>query len=102
MIHVIAAIEIEPGKRAEFLKIFNANVPNVRAEEGCIEYGAAVDVMTDIAVQVPMREHVVTVVEKWASLAHLKAHLVAPHMTAYREKVKGMVKGASLQVLEPA
>ena len=102
MIHVIASIEIAEGKRDEFLKAFYANVPNVRAEEGCLAYGPTVDVPTGIAVQVPVRDHMVTVVEQWESLDHLKAHLVAPHMAAYREQVKDFVKGASLQVLEPA
>ena len=43
-----------------------------------------------------------TVVEKWESLDALNAHLVAPHMLSYREKVKVLVKGVSIQVLEPA
>ncbi len=101
MIHVIATIEIEPGKRSDFIKIFNSNVPHVKAENGCIEYGPAIDLQTDIAVQVPMRENVVTIVEKWESLNHLMAHIKAPHMTTYREKVKNIVKGASLQILQP-
>jgi quinol monooxygenase YgiN len=45
---------------------------------------------------------VVTVVEKWRDLPALEAHLVAPHMTPYRAKVKPIVIGTTLQVLEPA
>ena len=37
MIHVIAVITAKPGKRAQILEAFRANVPNVRAENGCIE-----------------------------------------------------------------
>src|SRR6266496_2877959 len=44
MIHVIAIITAKPGQRAAVLEHFRANVPAVRAEAGCIEYGAAVDV----------------------------------------------------------
>jgi len=102
MIHVIAAIEIEAGKRAEFLQAFNDNDPSVLEEDGCLAYGPTVDLKTDIAVQVPYRENVVTIVEQWESLDHLFAHLKAPHMATYREKVKDIVKGASLQILEPA
>ena len=47
MIHVIAVITAKPGKREEILAHFNANVPGVRAEAGCIEYGAAVDGVLD-------------------------------------------------------
>ena len=42
-VHVIAVIQAKPGRRAEVLEAFNANVPAVHAEDGCIEYGAAVD-----------------------------------------------------------
>ena len=34
MIHVIAVITAKPGKRAEILAAFRANVPAVRAEHG--------------------------------------------------------------------
>ena len=43
MIHVVAVITAEPGKREEVLAAFRANVPAVRAEKGCIEYGAALE-----------------------------------------------------------
>ena len=102
MIHVLATIDLQPGKRAEFLTHFAWVTPQVRAETGCIEYGAAVDIPTSIPVQPAVRPDVVVVVEKWESLAHLHAHLAAPHMGEYRQRVTGMVKGVSLQVLEPA
>jgi quinol monooxygenase YgiN len=101
MIFVIATVEVKPGKREAFLAEFRKNVPNVRAEKGCIEYGPTADVKTDIKAQIPLREHVVTVVEKWESLQALQAHLVAPHMGTYRERVKDYVVGVTLQILEP-
>ena len=101
MIFVIATIEVKPGKREAFLAEFNRNVPNVRAERGCLEYGPTVDAKTDIKAQIPLRENVVTIVEKWESLQALHAHLVAPHMAAYRERVKDYVAGTTLQILEP-
>ncbi len=42
-VHVIAIVTAKAGKRAELLQAFQANVPNVHAEEGCIEYVATVD-----------------------------------------------------------
>ena len=48
-----------------------------------------------------MRPDVVTIVEKWSGLEQLNAHLVAPHMKAYRERVKPFVVRTTLQVLEP-
>lgn len=102
MIHVIATVEVVPGQRGEFLAAFRANVPNVLAEDGCLEYGPAVDLATDIGAQIPPRDHVVTIVEKWRDLAALKAHLSAPHMMTYRAKVKDLVTGVTLQILDPA
>lgn len=102
MIHVIATIEIAAGKREAFLAEFHRIVPPVRAEAGCIEYGPTIDVPTDFPAQIPLRENTVTVVEKWESLAALRAHTVAPHMLEYRGRVKDLVAGVKLQVLQPA
>jgi quinol monooxygenase YgiN len=102
MLHVIATIELKPGCRAAFLEEFHKLVPLVKAEAGCLEYGPAVDVPTGLAVQPPVRENVVTVIEKWADLPALQAHLAAPHMAAYREKVKDFLNGLSLHVMQSA
>lgn len=102
MIHVIATIECRSGQREAFLNEFRKLVPEVLAEDGCLEYGAGVDVPTEIKAQDPERLDVVTVVEKWASVEHLKRHLVAPHMETYRAKVKDLVVSTTLIVLSPA
>lgn len=102
MIYVIATIELVPGKRADFIREFNANVPHVLAEDGCIEYAPTIDLQTSIAAQGEARENVVTVVEKWEDTEALEAHLIAPHMLTYRGRVKDMVQNVVLQVLEPA
>jgi quinol monooxygenase YgiN len=101
MINVIASIQVKPECLDEFIKIFKANVPAVLAEDGCIRYAPTVDVDTGLPPQGGVREGVVTVVEAWESLDHLKAHLVAPHMKAYKEKTKDMTTGVSLMVTEP-
>ena len=102
MIHVIATIEVNTGKRAAFLEEFHRVMPAVHAEHGCIEYGPTIDVQTAIPAQGQARENVVTVVEKWSDLAALEAHLKAPHMLEYRGRVKDYVAGIKLQVLQPA
>jgi quinol monooxygenase YgiN len=100
MIHVIATIEVAPGRRvvAEFHRL----VPLVRAEAGCLEYSPSVDVPSGLASQVPLRDNVVTVVEQWESLDALRAHTAAPHMLEYRSRVKDLVVRVQLQILEPA
>jgi len=101
MINVIASIRIKEGKVSDFLAIFKANVPNVREEKGCIEYFPAVDVDAGLPPQT-LDGNMVTIIEKWEDLEALKVHLVAPHMLAYREKVKDMVVDLSLRVLQEA
>jgi quinol monooxygenase YgiN len=101
MINVIASIQVKPGQVEPFLKIFKANVPAVLAEAGCIRYAPTLDVDTGLPPQGGVRPNVVTVVEAWESLDHLKAHLVAPHMKAYKEATKDMTTGVSLMVTEP-
>ena len=102
MIHVIATIEIAPGKRDEYLELFAQLVPKVRAEQGCLAFGPAVDVDSGISVQIPLRDDVVTVVEQWSDLDALKAHISAPHMDEYKENVRDIVVGLDIQVLTPA
>jgi quinol monooxygenase YgiN len=102
MIHVIATIDVVPEKRDAFLAEFRRIVPLVRAESGCMEYGPAIDVASGNAAQIPLRDNVVTVVEKWASVEALRAHAAAPHMAEYRVRVKDLVAGVKLQVLQPA
>ena len=89
MVHVLATIELQSGVRTRFLGEFQQIVPTVRAEDGCLEYGATVDVFTGLVAQLPLRDDVVVVVEKWRDLPSLEAHLGAPHMTAYRVAGQG-------------
>jgi quinol monooxygenase YgiN len=101
MIHVLASIELVPGHRDDFLAEFAKVAVLVRQEVGCLEYGAAIDAVTDLTQQQKLGDHVVLIVEKWESLAALKDHLVAPHMSDYRVRIKPFVQGVRLQVLDP-
>ena len=102
MIIVLATIELNAGKRADFLTEFRKIIPQVRAENGCHEYFPAIDIASGLAVQGPARDDIVVVVEKWESVAALEAHLITPHMMEYRPKVKDFVKKVFLQILSPA
>ena len=99
MINVVATISLKPGTRAEFLKIFNANVPAVLAEDGCVEYVPTVDVDSGLEAQRKDEDSVV-VIEKWETLAALHAHLEAPHMLEFRRNAGEMMEGVSLKVLQ--
>ncbi len=102
MIHVIANIEAHPGQRDALIAEFHGILAEVRAEAGCLAYGPAVDHATDIGGQAPVRPNTVVIVEQWESVPHLKAHLDAPHMHAFRARAKDLIAGISLQILGPA
>jgi quinol monooxygenase YgiN len=102
MIHVIAVITTKPGKREEVLRHFRANVPAVRAEQGCIEYGAAVDADPALPVQAKWGADTFLVIEKWESMDALKAHAAAPHMKEYAGKTKDLIAERRIHILQPA
>lgn len=103
MISVIATIEVEPGTREQLLAEFAKIVDAVRAEEGCLMYIPSVDVDAGFEQHDSgPRENVVVVVEQWESVEALRAHLAAPHMVQYRERVGSIVRSIDLQVLRPA
>ena len=102
MIYVLATIELVEGKRDEFLQHFRQLVPLVLAEEGCLAYQPTIDIETTISAQGEARANVVTVVEQWESVEALEAHLMAPHMLAFRGQVQGLTAGTTLQITEPA
>ena len=102
MIHVIAVITTKPGNRETVLQAFRANVPAVRAEKGCIEYGAAADAENALAFQTRYGPDTFVVIEKWESMDALKAHAAAPHMAAYAAKTRDMIASRAIHILSPA
>ena len=102
MIHVIAVITAKPGMRDQILAAFRANVPAVRAEKGCIEYGAAVDAENALAFQTKWGSDTFLVIEKWENMDALKAHAAAPHMAAYGAKTKEWIASRVIHILSPA
>src|SRR5436189_6102895 len=102
MIHVIAVITARPGKREAILQAFRANVPAVRAEKGCIEYGAAIDAGNALPVQKEYGEDTFLAIEKWESMDALKAHAATPHMAAYGAKTRDLIASRAIHILSPA
>ncbi len=102
IVHVIATVRTKEGKRADFIEAFKKLVPLVLAEEGCIEYGPTVDVQTVIPIQGPARENHVIIIEKWASIEALYAHLKAPHMAEWGKISSEFAEEVTLQVMNTA
>jgi quinol monooxygenase YgiN len=102
MIHVVAIIAAKSGQREKILEAFRANIPAVRAEDGCIEYGPAIDAEGLGSFQTKFGPDTFVVIEKWRDAAALKAHAASPHMAEYAAKVKDLIAGRTVHVLSPA
>jgi quinol monooxygenase YgiN len=102
VVHVLAMITAKPGQRDAVLAAFRANVPNVLAEAGCIEYGAAADAEGMGGIQTPLGPDSFVVIEKWESGEALAAHAAAPHMKEYGAKTKELLERRVIHVLSPA
>ena len=102
MIHVVAVITAKPGQREAILQHFRANVPAVRAEEGCLEYSPVIDAGNALSFQAKAGPDTVLVIEKWESMDALAAHAVAPHMKAFAAKIRDMIASRTVHILSPA
>jgi quinol monooxygenase YgiN len=102
MIHVIAIITAKPGLREQILEAFRTNMPAVHAEQGCIEYGPAIDAEGIGPFQTKFGPDTFLVIEKWESAEALKAHAASPHMAAYGAKTRDLIASRVIHVLSPA
>lgn len=101
VIHVIAEIVTKPGQRDAVLAAFREIAPAVQQEPGCLEYGAALEIPAGLPVQPPVRDNVIVVVEKWASLELLHQHLQAAPLQSFFEKTQGVIESLTVRVLNP-
>lgn len=102
MVHVLAVITTKPGQRDAVLQLFRANVPKVLAEQGCIEYAAAIDMQGGPPSQTLYGPDTFVVIEKWSDFDALKAHSVAPHMVDYSKSTKDLLANRAIHILSPA
>ncbi|CAN5353068.1 hypothetical protein BH09PSE6_BH09PSE6_21330 [soil metagenome] len=102
MIYLLAIIVAKPGMRDAILAAFQANAPTVRAEPGCIEYTAVVDMADAPTFQVPVGPDTFIVVEKWAGKQALEAHAAAPHMASYSATTRPWIESRTLHILSAA
>jgi len=102
MINVIAVITAKPGQRDAVLAAFRENIPAVLAEDGCIEYGPAVDADGFGSFQTKFGDDTFVVIEKWRDAAALAAHAKAPHMASYAAKTKDLIASRTIHILSSA
>ena len=99
MIHVIALLTAKPGQRDALLQAVQGNLAAVRAEEGCIAYGPAIDADPTPAKFGP---DVIVVLEQWASPEALAAHGKAPHMAAFAAAARDLMAARpAIHILQP-
>ncbi len=101
MVHVLAIITAKPGMRDRILEAFQANMPAVHAEAGCVEYVPTLDAEGFGPAQTALGPDAFVVIEKWESLDALKAHAAAPHMAAYGKATRDMIASRIIHVLSP-
>lgn len=94
MINVIAVITAHPGKRQDILDVLLPALPANMIENGCLEYTVTVDadVVGSMHSQTKFGPDTFTIVEKWQSLEHLKAHSVDEIVTEYLETISPFLK----------
>jgi len=90
---VIGSFEARTGRQGDLAAVLAKYVVLTRRRPHCRN----VDLVASAS-----RPGRLVVIEKWESVAALKAHGVAPHMQAYRAKVKDFVNSMELRVLSPA
>ena len=98
---VLCRFDLKPEtSRAEYIAKTLSIVDTVRAEEGCCEYRLLGDAVTDWEKPQRFGDRTLWMLEKWASVSALKAHLATPHMKAFGPKVAGLKSGSTFHVLE--
>lgn len=103
MLTVLAEIRTRPGShhRQAVIEAFEKIVPLVLQEEGCHGYQPLVDNNAQVAFQTTAPDSIF-MVEKWASVADLEAHLKCAHMLEHSERVKNDVLEVHIRILEDA
>lgn len=91
-VRVIARLRTQPGRGSELLGLWPDLAAKVRTEEGNRGY----DLHAVLG-----QQDAFTVLERWASMSALRAHMATPHMQAFALVAKDLLDGpAELILLE--
>ena len=100
-VYVLCRFDLKPdADRADYVKKTLEVVPTVRAEAGCLGYTLLEDAKTDWDKPQRFGERTLWMLEKWASIDALKAHLETPHMKAFGPTVRPMRTNGTFHVLQ--
>ncbi len=93
MIYVIAELSIKPGSAEKAAAEARKAVAETNKEDGCIFYQMHLNVSDPTKL---------VVVERWESREALDAHLLTPHLKAWRAAGADFVTARKVEVIAPA
>jgi quinol monooxygenase YgiN len=91
-------IRTKPDRRDDVLREYQAVVPMVLEERGCIDYGAVVDEYFGPP-QSLLGDDAFAIIEKWETKQHFESHAVSEHMKTCRAKVAELVVDRTFHLL---
>ena len=98
---VMCRFDLKPEvDKSDYIAQTKAILGAVRREDGCLEYRLLGDCETDWEKPQRFGDRTLWMVEKWASINSLKAHLETPHMKAFGPKVAPFRSASTFHVLE--
>jgi quinol monooxygenase YgiN len=103
MIHIVAVMHAQPGRREAFLKAWAKVAPLSRAEPGCLEYLALVDGPPG---SIPSWANSLgpdgfILVEKFKDQAAFDAHGASPYMAVFGAETEGMLTAPAIYICRP-
>lgn len=102
MVQLIVTVVTKPGRSADYVAAFKALAPEVRKEEGCIEYDIFRD-SDDARFDNKVRPDTVVLCEEWASIDALQKHTRgSAALDAFRKQVRDIKLESSYVLLTPA
>lgn len=91
MVIVIARAEVDPERLDELQPALDAMMRATWEESGCLGYSMAVECED---------RGIISIVERWADEAALKAHFEVPHMAAFNAAIKGAVRSLDARIYD--
>ena len=92
MIMILGTVQLAPDKLEGARAAMERMVSASRAEEGCIAYSYAQDVLDP---------HTIHVIEKWRDRAAVEFHFATPHMAEWRSVMGSLgLNGRDLKIFE--
>ena len=96
---VIAHLRALDGQIEETKAFLTGLIEPTRAEPGCIEYAAVVDLQDAPSFQAACGDDAFMVIEKWKDRDALQAHAASAHMAAYAQRTADLVASRTIHIL---